>query len=282
MKYLKAIILSLALMISALGSSVVAQEAPERSISHVAGDLYRFQNGAHVAVFLVTEEGIIATDPINAEAAAWLKAELSERFGVPVEYVLYSHSDADHTSGGEVFADTAIFVGHAKGWNVFDEQGHGPAPDIVYMEDTSVELGGQTVELIYPGVSHTDNLVVMNFPAERALFVVDIAAVRRLPFRTIPAETVPQLIAALKKVEQIDFDIFIGGHGPVGTKQDLIDHRVYIEKLVAAVTDARARGLSLEETLAEVKMEDYSDWLQYEAWLPLNIQRVYEELGGGE
>ena len=52
------------------------------------------------------------SDPINRDFGRWLKAELASRFKVPVRYVLYTHSDWDHASGGVVFADTAEFVGH--------------------------------------------------------------------------------------------------------------------------------------------------------------------------
>ena len=41
----------------------------KRAITHIAGDLYRFQNNFHYSVFLVTPDGVIVTDPINAEAA---------------------------------------------------------------------------------------------------------------------------------------------------------------------------------------------------------------------
>ena len=79
----------------------------KRAITHIAGDLYRFQNNFHFSVFLVTPEGVIATDPINAEAATWLEAEIDKRFARPIRYLVLSHDHADHSSGGEVFADTA-------------------------------------------------------------------------------------------------------------------------------------------------------------------------------
>jgi glyoxylase-like metal-dependent hydrolase (beta-lactamase superfamily II) len=63
-------------------------------------------------VFLVTSEGIIMSDPINRDFSTWLKAEIQQRFKRPVRYVLYTHHDWDHASGGAVFADTAQFVGH--------------------------------------------------------------------------------------------------------------------------------------------------------------------------
>ena len=88
------------------------QQAPTRAIVNVTGQLYRVQNNNHYTVFLVTPEGIIMSDPINRDFSRWLKAELASRFKVPVRYVLYTHSDWDHASGGVVFADTAEFVGH--------------------------------------------------------------------------------------------------------------------------------------------------------------------------
>jgi len=87
-------------------------EGPTRSIVNITGDLYRAQNNNHHTVFLVTDEGIIMSDPINRDFSTWLKGELETRFDQPVRYVLYSHHHWDHASGGGVFADTAEFVGH--------------------------------------------------------------------------------------------------------------------------------------------------------------------------
>jgi len=101
-------------MTASLGVTVdaQAQQAQNYEITQVADDLYRAANNSHRTIFLVTGEGIILADPVNAEFSAWLKPELEERFGVPVRYVLYSHHHWDHASGGAVFADTAIFVAH--------------------------------------------------------------------------------------------------------------------------------------------------------------------------
>jgi glyoxylase-like metal-dependent hydrolase (beta-lactamase superfamily II) len=102
-----------ALCLSAGFVSVAAAQQPAtRAIVNVTGQLYRAQNNNHYTVFLVTPEGIIMSDPINRDFSRWLKAEFASRFKVPVRYVLYTHRDWDHASGGVVFADTAEFVGH--------------------------------------------------------------------------------------------------------------------------------------------------------------------------
>ena len=99
--------------LAGLGSSALAQQKPPaRGIVNITGQLYRAQNDNHYTVFLVTPEGIIMSDPINRDFARYLKAEFATRFKVPVRYLLYTHKDWDHASGGVVFADTAEFVGH--------------------------------------------------------------------------------------------------------------------------------------------------------------------------
>jgi len=99
-------------LLVALATAALAQPAPTRGIVNVTGQLYRAQNNNHYTVFLVTPEGVIMSDPINREFGRWLKSEIASRFKVPVRYVLYTHRDWDHASGGVVFADTAEFVGH--------------------------------------------------------------------------------------------------------------------------------------------------------------------------
>ncbi len=101
-RFLSLLLFSLLLFVP---GSASAQRRPAREITQVSGDLYRFRNQFHYSVFLVTPAGIIATDPINAEAAQGLKQELAKRFSQTVKYLIYSHDHADHISGGEVFAD---------------------------------------------------------------------------------------------------------------------------------------------------------------------------------
>jgi glyoxylase-like metal-dependent hydrolase (beta-lactamase superfamily II) len=101
-------------LLAAAAPAAFAQQPPTRAIVNLTGQLYRAQNNNHYTVFLVTPEGVIMSDPINREFARWLKGEIATRFKVPVRYVLYTHHDWDHASGGVVFADTAEFVGHVN------------------------------------------------------------------------------------------------------------------------------------------------------------------------
>jgi glyoxylase-like metal-dependent hydrolase (beta-lactamase superfamily II) len=261
-------------------AAAAAQDAPKRAVTQIAGDLYRFQNNFHYSVFLVTPDGVIATDPINAEAAAWLKQEIAKRFGKTVKYLIYSHDHADHSAGGEVFDDTAVVVAHENAKAaILGERRPTAVPELTFSDDLTIELGGKSVELSYLGRGHSDNMIVMRFPAERALYTVDFVSVKRLPYMTLSDAYFPDWIEAVKQVEAMDFDILVPGHGPMGVKADAADHRAYLEDLYAAVLAAARAGQGVKEMQASITLEKYKDWGQFEAWKPLNIEGMAKQIG---
>lgn len=262
-----------------LPAVVAAQQPPAREITNIAGDLYRFRNRGHFSVFLVTPVGIIVTDPINAEAARWLKEELNKRFNKPVKYLIYSHDHADHIAGGEVFAETAVVVAHEKAKRaIVGEKRPTAVPEIVFSDRMNIELGGKSVELIYLGKNHSDNSIVIRFPQERALFAVDFISVRRLPFRDFADAYIEEWIESLHKVEMLDFVILAPGHGELGRKEHVRENREYLETLRSEVLEYLRQGKSVEEIQRAVKMEKYSGWGNYKEWLPLNIDGMVRHI----
>jgi len=256
-----------------------APAQPQREITPIKGDLYRFRNADHFSVFLVTPAGIIATDPIDADAARWLKAELARRFNKPVKYLIYSHDHSDHISGGEVFADTAVVIAHENARAVIlGERRPTAVPDLTFSDRLTVELGGKKVELLYLGKNHSDNSIVMRFPDERALFAVDFIPVKSLPFRDFPDAYVDEWIESLKKAETLDFDILAPGHGELGRKEDVRALRAYLEELREQVLGYLRDGKSVEEIKQLVKMDKYSGWGNYKNYLPLNIEGMARHL----
>ncbi len=268
----------LALAVALAATAAGAQE-PKREITKIDGDLYRFQNNAHFSVFLVTPEGVIVTDPINADAASWLKAEIASRFGQPIRYLVLSHDHADHSAGGEVFDDSAVVVAHDNARRtIIGEKRPTAVPELTFRDRMTIALGGKSVELIWPGRSHSDNLIVMRFPEERVLFAVDLVSVNRLPYQTLSDAYIPDWIDALRIMEGLEFDILAPGHGPLGKKSDVTAHRQYFEDLHDAVLAAARAGKSLDEMKQSIRLEKYSDWGQYENWREMNIEGMYNQI----
>jgi glyoxylase-like metal-dependent hydrolase (beta-lactamase superfamily II) len=265
-----------------IGSVVAAQaqNEPKREIVQISGDLYRFQNKFHYSVFLVTPEGVIVTDPIDADAARWLKSEIASRFGKPIRYLVYSHDHVDHSSGGEVFAaDGAIVIAHENTKRtILGEKRPTAVPQITFKKRMTLELGGKTVELRYLGKNHSDNMIVMRFPEERTLFAVDFIPVKTVAYRDFPDAYLPEWIESLARVERMDFDILAPGHGRLGTKADVTAFREYMSDLTGQVLEQARMGKSLEETKAAIDLSKYRDWDQFEAWSPLNIDAAYQRI----
>lgn len=260
-------------------------QAPVREISRLAGEVYRFRNNNHYSVFAVTPDGIIATDPINADAAKWLKAELQQRFGKPVKYLIYSHDHADHIAGGEVFADTAMVIAHdnAKA-AIVGEKRPTAVPNITFAERLTIELGGTVLELSYVGRNHSNNSLVMRFPKERLLFAVDFIPVESLAFRDFPDAYIEEWIESLRRVEQMDFDVLVPGHGALGRKENVTMFREYLQDLHREVLKYAREGKSLEEIQQLIKLPKYEKWFGYQSdnpathWWPLNIAGMYREV----
>jgi glyoxylase-like metal-dependent hydrolase (beta-lactamase superfamily II) len=254
----------------------VAQAAPVREIGKITGEIYRFRNNNHYSIFVVTPAGIIATDPINRDAATWLKAELQRRFNLPVRYLVYSHDHADHISGGEVFADTAIVVAHERAREVIiGEKRPTAVPSMTISERGMIDLGGTVMQLIYTGRNHSDNSLVMYFPVEKVLFAVDFIPVGAMAFRDFPDAYMPDWIDSLRRVEQIDFNVLVPGHGPLGDRQSVTAFRTYLEDLRDQVLVLAREGKSVDDVKRMVNLDKYRSWAGFEQMSQLNIEGMY-------
>jgi glyoxylase-like metal-dependent hydrolase (beta-lactamase superfamily II) len=251
------------------------QAPPVREITKLAGEVYRFRNNNHYSVFAVTPAGVIATDPINTDAARWLRDEIMRRFNQPVRYVVYSHDHADHISGGEVFIGTAAVVAHENAKAaIIGERRPTAVPQITFSDQMTIELGGTTVELLYVGRNHSDNSIVMRFPRERLLFAVDFIPVNGYAFRDLPDSYMPDWIDSLRRVEALDFDILVPGHGPLGGKANVTMFREYLTDLRGEVLRYTREGKSLDEMKPLITLPKYAAWGPRE-WFPLNIEGMY-------
>lgn len=261
-----------------------AQQPPVSAATKVEGTdgVYIFRYQGHQSMFVVTPEGVIATDPIseNRPAAEAYVAEIRKITQAPIRYVVYSHHHPDHAAGGKPFKDAgATFIAHK---NAKDRLAQMNRPDIVAPDETvddkrTLKVGNTELELLYVGRNHSDNSLVMHLPKERILFAVDFVPVQTLNFRNMPDSYLPDWHQSLEKVLALDWERLIPGHpgpgGRLGTKQDVQSHLGYMNEVSAEAKKLSDAGRCTEAGIREVKMEKYSGWLMYEQWLPMNLDR---------
>jgi glyoxylase-like metal-dependent hydrolase (beta-lactamase superfamily II) len=222
MKALNAIV-TLAILMMGAGAAT-AQNAPPVSTRKVDGteNVYVFRYGGHQSMFIVTSQGVIATDPISylRPAKPYIDA-IKAVTDKPIKYVIYSHHHYDHIAGGQPFKDLgATFIAHRRAKERLLELKKQNAlladvviPDQVVDGKKAIKLGDTTLELIFVGRNHSDNSLVMQLPKEKLVFVVDFAPIETIQFRNIPDNASPlEYIDSLKKLAALDWDRMIPGH----------------------------------------------------------------------
>jgi glyoxylase-like metal-dependent hydrolase (beta-lactamase superfamily II) len=274
-----------------------AQNTPPVSTKKVDGteNVYVFRYGGHQSMFIVTPQGVIATDPISylRPAQPYIDA-IKAVTDKPIKYVIYSHHHYDHIAGGKPFKDLgATFIALRRTRERLLELKKQNAllpdvvmPDQVFDDKKTITLGGTTLELIYVGRNHSDNSVVMRLPKEKLVFVVDFAPIETVQFRNIPDNASPlEYIDSLKKLAALDWDRMIPGHpyagGRYGTKKDVQDDIAYMEDLSAEVKKAADAGKCFDTAMKEVKLPKYEKWANYENSLPANVERFCYWWGRG-
>jgi glyoxylase-like metal-dependent hydrolase (beta-lactamase superfamily II) len=160
-------------------------------------------------------------------------------------------------------------------------------PDLVYSERMRIRLGGRDVELIFPGLNHSDDATVMYFPAERVVFATEFLAdalvttnPRSLPSSCSAFDRHPlqEWIRSYRTVEALDFDRVAPGHGDVFDKAVVSETREYFEYLVAEVSAGIRSGRPLEELAKAITLDRYKGWANYERLRRMNVEAAYANL----
>lgn len=257
-----------ALIMLTAGISIALAQDVKREITQVTDDVYRFQNRFHVNMFVITGAGVVVTDPINGEAAAWLRAEIGKLTGQPITDLVYSHSHGDHASGGSGYGEIANILAQQNAPPAID----GVKPTIRFSEQMSFTRGDKTFELTYLGPGHGTDLIAIVVRPDNVAFVVDAVSSKRLFYRDFPGANLDDWIDQVRKIDTLEFEVMIGGHGPVGVKSDVSAGIAYLEELRAEVLQGLNQGKTVAELKRSVKMEKYSNWAAYDRWRELNVQ----------
>jgi len=250
----------------------------------IADGLYTFRWGAYRSLFMVTSEGVIATDPISPEAAIAYRQAIAAVTDKPVRYVVYSHAHWDHARGGRIFKqEGAKFIAQERCVNNFLESPNADIvmPDITFRDTYSVELGGTSLDLYYFGPSHGTCLIVMVPRPHKMIYTVDLVTPRPagggyLPWDPQVADfqffNAPQYLRAVEQLaKKQKLDTVIGAHlvplpqgkgqfvgaGPTGPIETISQRREFWETLMKAVKTEMDAGT--ESFMVSNKM-DLSPW----------------------
>jgi glyoxylase-like metal-dependent hydrolase (beta-lactamase superfamily II) len=118
--------------------------------------------------------------------------------------------------------------------------------------------------------------VIIHVPEARAVFTGDILFIEGTPI--IWEGPVANWIDACEKIAALEPEIIVPGHGPLTDVRGALAVRDY---LVYVRDEARARfdaGLSAREAALDIRLGDYSAWLDSER-IAVNVVTLYKEFG---
>jgi len=279
-----------AFAIGAVHAQQPARPPIETTLVPGTKNVYVFRNMNHQAMFVVTPEGVIATDPVaygRPNGGAQYLAEIRKVTDRPVKYVIYSHHHFDHIAGGRALKEAgATFVAHRRAKERLEmlQDPHTVIPDEAVQDwGRTITLGGTTIELTYHGVNHSDSTLVMRLPKERILFIVDTIPVGTMPGRGMidfhPLETE----AFMRQVLAMDWDTLIPGHpgpgGRLGTKKDVQDQLTLLQTASSEMKKLAQEGKCWDQAEKDFRLPQYEGWPGYAGGLPF-IARRYCGLWG--
>jgi glyoxylase-like metal-dependent hydrolase (beta-lactamase superfamily II) len=114
----------------------------------------------------------------------------------------------------------------------------------------TIHQGDREICMIELGPGHSESDVIIHLPDEGIVFCGDLF-MNGLP--PMPAEgCASAAIASIRKIEDLDARIYVPGHGKPGTRKDVEEQRLLLERLIRLSRGCFEKGLSFDEAVENV------------------------------
>lgn len=253
--------------------------------------------------FVIGEDGVLLVESmINRQLFCQAIDLVKARTDRPIRYVVNTSSHGDHTFGNTFLPDGVEVVQHARTadfiaanfaedvefmkTNFGEDQGLDEiapvAADIrVGDEGWSVDLGGKTVEARYYGFAQTPGDLFVWVPDAKVLWTGNafVAEEPALPWLLAgQGEAAEVTLRAVQDSLPADA-IVVPGHGRPLVPSGMNFYLEYLAAMIAGVRAAVADGLTLEQTVAAVTLEDFQGYALW-GWIheQVNVPNTYHEL----
>ncbi len=225
-----------------------------------------------------------------------------------IDTVVNTHANGDHCFGNQLVSDARIITSTAtaeewdavpptvmsamlagadqmgaageflkRAFGAFEFDGLEPTPpNQTFDGRLDLKVGDREVVLIEVGPAHTRGDVIIHVPSTRTIFTGDILFIDGTPIMW--EGPVANWIDACEKIVALDPEVVVPGHGPLTDTRGALavrDYLVYIRDEARKRFDA---GLSAREAALDIRLGDYSAWLDSER-IAVNVVTLYREFG---
>ncbi|PCI80765.1 MAG: MBL fold metallo-hydrolase [SAR86 cluster bacterium] len=213
------------------------------------------------------DDGLLIIDDQYAPLATKIRAALSQLGSDTPKFLLNTHFHGDHTGGNADFGTASIIIAHenVRGRLVAGDSASSALPVITFDDDVTVHFNGENITLIHMPRGHTDTDSVVMFEDSNVVHMGDHFFNGGFPFVDLASGgTVQGYLSNLEKaLSWIDDDTsVIPGHGPLGTKADLLAFYNVVKDTSTTIRVMKSQGVSVEEAVVEGLSDEYESWGQ--------------------
>ncbi|MFJ3371560.1 MBL fold metallo-hydrolase [Pseudomonas sp. NPDC086251] len=244
------------------------QRADNEIITHTLRDNISVLEGSGGNIVVLSgKEGKFLVDAGISKSRDKVKAALMKISPAPVKYVVNTHWHWDHTDGNAWMHEAGATIvaqvntlkhlsqtTHVDDWNwTFQPVPAGARPTVLVQDEKTFTFAGSNIKVEHFGPGHSDGDLEIYFEKADVLAMGDTFWNAGYPF--IDNQDGGSIDAAIswasKAIERTtDHTVVIPGHGPVGTRAQLIAFRDMLAGVRDNVRQLKQQGKSLDEVIA--------------------------------
>lgn len=269
----------LATSLTATAGSESAFNPAKPVMTKLKNSVYQYSQFFYNSLVVVTNEGVIITDPSGEKRATDMRNEIRKLTDQPVAKVIYSHDHFDHSRGGQIFKDEGAQFITQEGCGELlsrDLENKVVKPDLTYQDVLSIKLGDKQVDLHYYGPNDGSCMSVIHMPEDKVLVGVDwhLPGYINETYR-LPAHNYVGILNTFKRVRtELEYDTVISGHAPISSPQQFEEDYRFTQALFDAVWAGMQAGKTTEELKQSIQLPAFSHWRGYTENLPGHVERM--------
>jgi len=263
-----------------------------------AGGPGMMNQGVSNGGLIVGDDHVMVIDSLGAplQSKAFLAAIQKTAPRKPIRRVLITHHHGDHIWGLPFFPPAEI-LSHPycreamlatpipspvwekrDGWAAGGEPRKIVPPTSTFDGKLTYHYGNMPVELVFSGPAHTWGDVMVYLPQQKILFAGDVAFYYVAPFAHNGHVT--KWIETVERIQKMDVDVIVPGHGPIGGKKELAEMAQYLELLKREARKRFDLGLRPGQAAAQISLGKFDNWIGARDRLVMNTVRLYHEFDG--
>ncbi len=261
-------------MINAAAVAKIEVQPLRRNITVLGG------SGGNIAV-LTGPDGKLLVDAGFAVSRPHIETALASISSDPINQLISSHWHTDHTDGNAwLHTEGARITGHAntlkhlsvatrvEGWNyTFPAAPKGALPVDVFEDDLHIRVNDTGIFCKHYAPAHTDSDISIYFEEADVLHVADTwwnGAYPFIDYSTGGSIDGSILAAETNLAMATDKTIIIPGHGPVGSRSEIVEFRDMLVAIRENVAALKKQGRSVDEAVAARPTTKYDEkWGQF-------------------